>query len=384
MRIIPPTIYVRLRQEMAASRINKLLYSRNSHRFADGAATSYMNLEADRLKEERVKQESGSLDGVDSGMLNAFTMSRDQITDLRIDLEELYHYAVSLHLHLYSFFNPEKRLERERDDLVVLYFAATGYLERVFKLQRESKLHYVPYYVMQMALAAGFTLLKLLNSDLASKLPAEKGRQLVLQTVDALRKAKVWSNDLLDRFAEVLAQLWKESSRGRSSLHSMSQSPSLSNSGMSTMFHQHQQQHQRGHQQDHGQRRDSLGDEKDPLGLTIKTRMSMSVVFDCAWKWREQQVNGAAEQLENTVMTNPTNPDSSTNSTPPPGAAVENPAHTLPTFNPHINTLSMPLQLTNGMASANSFEMFDSVSWLLDTQPDWTYGSGNFGNDFGV
>lgn len=52
---------------MAASRINKLLYSANSHRFADGAATSYMSLEADRLKEERVKEERGSLDGVDNG-----------------------------------------------------------------------------------------------------------------------------------------------------------------------------------------------------------------------------------------------------------------------------------------------------------------------------
>jgi transcriptional regulatory protein LEU3 len=382
MLIIPPPIYVRLRQEMAASRINKLLYSRNSHRFADAAAASYMHLEADRLKEERGKHDSRNLDGVDSGMLSA-PSSRCQLTNFCADLEELYHHAVSLHLHLYSFFNPEKRLERERDDLVVLYFAACAYLERVFKLQLENKLHYVPYYVMQMALAAGFTLLKLLNSDLASKLPAEKGRQFVLQTVDALRKAKVWSNDLLDRFAEVLAQLWKESSRGRSSLHSMSQSPSLSNSGMSSMFHQQQQQ-LRAQQQDRDQRRDSLGNETDPLGLTIKTRMSMSVVFDCAWKWREQQVNGAAEQLENTILTNPTNPDSSTNSTPPPGAAVENPAHTLPAFNPHINTLSMPLQLTNGMASANSFEMFDSVSWLLDTQPDWTYGSGNFGNDFGV
>jgi transcriptional regulatory protein LEU3 len=97
---------------------------------------------------------------------------------------------------------------------------------------------------MQMALAAGFALLKLLNSDFASKLPADKGRQFVLQTVDALRKSKVWSNDLLDRFAEVLAQLWKESSRGRS-LHSLSQSPSLSNSGMNSMFNHHnQQQHQ--------------------------------------------------------------------------------------------------------------------------------------------
>ena len=67
MRIIPPTLFVRLRQEMAASRINKLLYSANSHRFAEGAATSYMSLEADRLKEERVKEENSSLDGVDSG-----------------------------------------------------------------------------------------------------------------------------------------------------------------------------------------------------------------------------------------------------------------------------------------------------------------------------
>lgn len=70
MRIIPPTLFVRLRQEMAASRINKLLYSVNSRRFADGAALSYMSLEADRLKEERVREQNGSLDGVDSGMFD--------------------------------------------------------------------------------------------------------------------------------------------------------------------------------------------------------------------------------------------------------------------------------------------------------------------------
>jgi transcriptional regulatory protein LEU3 len=59
MRIITPDLFVRLRQEMAASRINKLLYSTNSNRFEEGAATAYMTLEADRLKEDRK-----SLDGV--------------------------------------------------------------------------------------------------------------------------------------------------------------------------------------------------------------------------------------------------------------------------------------------------------------------------------
>jgi hypothetical protein len=65
MRIIPPDLFVRLRQEMAASRINKLLYSSNSYRFSESSATTYMNLEADRLKEER-----GVLDGVDNGRLH--------------------------------------------------------------------------------------------------------------------------------------------------------------------------------------------------------------------------------------------------------------------------------------------------------------------------
>jgi transcriptional regulatory protein LEU3 len=306
------------------------------------------------------------------------------LTDNQLELEELYHRAVSVHTHLYSFFVADPRLER-REDLVALYFAATGFLDRVFKLHRENKLLFVPYYIMQMSLAAGFALLKILNSDFASRLPSEQGRKYVLQTVDVLRKAKVWPNDLLDRFAEVLAQLWKESSRGRS-LHSMSQSPSVSNAGMPTFNHHLQpQQHSPVQQHHQTHRRNSSGLHDDPLGLIVRSRKSMSVVFDCVWRWREAQVSGAADQLDSTVMTNPTNPDSSSNSTPPPGVILENPAHSLPNFNPHLNTLSMPLQLPQGLASANSFEFFDSVSWMLDTQNDWNqYPAGGFGNDFGA
>jgi transcriptional regulatory protein LEU3 len=179
-------------------------------------------------------------------------------------LEELHHCAVTLHLHLYSFFNREARLER-RDDLVALYLAATSFLDRVFNLQRENRLMCAPYHIMQMALAAGFALLKLLNSDFAARLPTD-GRQYVLLTIEALRKSKVETNDLLDRFAEVLAQLWKESSRGRS-LHSMSQSPVVSNPGMPSMFNSQvqppQQQDQPGH------RRDSSG--KLPEGAQAAT-----------------------------------------------------------------------------------------------------------------
>jgi transcriptional regulatory protein LEU3 len=290
-----------------------------------------------------------------------------------------------LHLHLYSFFNSEQRLER-RDDLVALFYAATSFLDCTFQLQQGDRLKYAPYYVMQMALAAGFALVKLLNSGFAARLPFDQGRNYVLKTIDAMRKSKVMSNDLLDRLAEVLAQLWKESSRGRS-FHSMSQSPVVGGPNTALFHNQARPQSQPGP----GTRRESNGMLEDPLGLIIRSRMSLSVVFDCVWRWRESQVSGAAaaEQLDTTVMNNPTNPDSSTNSTPPPGTSmtmtIENQAHALPNFNPHLNTLSMPLQLPNGLASANSFEIFDPVSWMLESQNEWgnsNYGSGNFPHDF--
>jgi transcriptional regulatory protein LEU3 len=373
MRILPPTLYVRLRQEKAADRIGRQLYSTHPDR-TDEESIMYLNMQAERLKSERK-----SVDGVDNGMpARCYPI---QITDPPPELEELYHRAVSVHTHLHSFFIADPRLER-REDLVALYFAATGFLDRVFKLHRENKLLFVPYYIMQMSLAAGFALLKILNSDFASRLPSDQGRKYVLQTVDVLRKSKVWPNDLLDRFAEVLAQLWKESSRGRS-LHS--QSPSISNAGMATFTHNAQPQPHQSQNPPQIQRRDSSGLHDDMLGLIVRSRKSMSVVFDCVWRWREAQVSGAADQLDSTVITNPTNPDSSSNSTPPPGMLVENLAHGLPTFNPHLNTLSEPLALPQGLASANSFEFFDSVSWMLDTQNDWNqYPTSGFGTDFGA
>lgn len=359
---------------MAASRINKCLYATSGSKFVDKAALTYMDLERERLKEE-----NRQMDGVDTS--ESTSKHADTLLTSAAAFRELHHRAVNLHLHLYSFFDNEARLER-REDLVALYFAAASFLDSVFELQEERRLIYVPYFIMQMSLAAGFALLKLLNSDFAARLPFDQGKTYVLRTIDAMRKAKVVPNDLTDRLAEVLAQLWKESTRGRSSLHSnsMSQSPIVGNPNANpTLFGgQHQQQQQ--------QRRESTGMLEDPLGLIIRSRMSMSVVFDCVWRWRESQIHGAVEQLDSTVVNNPTNPDSSSNSSPPPGAIIENPAHTMPQFNPHLNTLSMPLQLPNGLTSANSFEIFDPVSWMLDVQNDWntSYGPNTFGGDFGA
>jgi transcriptional regulatory protein LEU3 len=63
MRILPPTLYVRLRQEKAADRIGRQLYSTHPDR-SDEERIIYLNMQAERLKAERK-----SVDGVDSGTL---------------------------------------------------------------------------------------------------------------------------------------------------------------------------------------------------------------------------------------------------------------------------------------------------------------------------
>ena len=103
-----------------------------------------------------------------------------------------------------------------------------------------------------MVIAAGFTLLKLLNSFFANHIDFAQGRSLFNRTIYAIRKISVRTNDLPSRLAEVLAQLWKSS--GAASRQMPNGNPTTDNS----------------------------------LQLKVKCRMSMSLVFDSVWRWREE------------------------------------------------------------------------------------------------
>lgn len=73
MRILPPTLFVRLRQERAADRIGRHLFSTNKS-WTEDAAIIYLNMEADRLKAERT-----SVDGVDHGVSGSCPIVRTVI-----------------------------------------------------------------------------------------------------------------------------------------------------------------------------------------------------------------------------------------------------------------------------------------------------------------
>ena len=103
-------------------------------------------------------------------------------------------------------------------------------------------------YILQIIVAAGFTLHKLLNSFFASRVDAKEGIGIFHQTIRAIRTISIIDNDLPARLAEVLAQLWRAGGAGAKGSES----------------------------------------RDDNLMLKVRCRMSMSLVFDSVWRWREE------------------------------------------------------------------------------------------------
>ncbi|KAJ5590551.1 hypothetical protein N7450_004523 [Penicillium hetheringtonii] len=209
-------------------------------------------------------------------------------------ITDLFLRASNLHLHLSAFFdNPSTKDYRER--LLSLYVATTSFLEVAMKLETEvgPVLSYAPYYIYQMMVAAGCTLLKLGKSFFAAHIDMEYTKNLFNRTIWAVRGVSVSSNDLPERLAEVLAQMWR-----------LSGSPQIT----------------------------SASDVDDSLRLRVRCRMSMSLLYDSVWRWREdartkgRNIEGLCTIVKQSsikygyanlceaYLKNPTNPDSTADS----------------------------------------------------------------------
>lgn len=177
-------------------------------------------------------------------------------------------------------------------------------------------------YIMQAVLAGGFTLMKLLNSFFAAQVDTVTGRTIFLQTVSALRSISVVQNDLPQRLAEVLAQLWQASGAGGQRLFD-----------------------------ENGVKRDV----DDSLQIKIRCRMSMSLVYDSIWRWKERF--GAMRNLDHMVE-HPTQPDD-----PPPSNGQDVPG----TVGDHLPIPADADLSAFGWDNAyGSNAPFDSLGWALD------------------
>lgn len=283
-------------------------------------------------------------------------------TYLAVDL--LYLDIAALHFRLTAFFDSASATTYW-SDLSALYVAASSLLNTFLALppgldmSATSPTHsateapaspFATNYIMQMVLAAGFALLKLLNSFFASQVDIVTGRTLFLQTVSALRNISVLRNDLPQRLAEVLAQLWQASGAG-------------------------------GHQRlfdDNGSLRK---DADTSLQLKVRCRMSVSLIFDSVWRWKEQF--GAVRNLDSMVE-HPTEPDglvaagASAAGGGGGGSAIGTAVMVAPDASAGVSLVpDVDLGLDGWDSAFAGNAPFDSLGWALDGFLELPLGSGD-------
>ena len=161
-----------------------------------------------------------------------------------VAINTLYLRAAALHQHLSVFFDSPDTVAY-RENLLGLWEATKTFLEGCFTLDTSvgNVIIYATNYILQMIIAAAFTLLKLLNSFFASFIDLEYGKNLFTRTIATIRKISVMREDLPSRLAEVLAQMWRAGQQGNFT---------------------------------------------SSLEIRVRCRMSMSLVYDSVWRWREE------------------------------------------------------------------------------------------------
>lgn len=207
----------------------------------------------------------------------------------------LYLRATALHLRLSALFSPPS-LPTYKTDLVKLHHATIALLDACLNLESSMivgsseggpsiagiNLTHVPNYIFQMVLAAGFVLHKLKNTNRHHRDALNVDNDRFSKTILAIRTISVSSNDLPDRLAEVLAQLWKSSRAASGTFRT-------DNGQMFSVD-------QRGGDDDRREGKDAN------LQLKVRCRMSMSLVYDSVWRWRED-VQAKGQRIESKYLT---------------------------------------------------------------------------------
>ena len=263
--VLPDIIQDRLLIEQFVDKVTEMLYSN---------CNDPLGLSNDNERVHLVKflaQEFDELEIKLSGDRSPITM--------------VYLRAAAMHLRLSVFFAaPQVRSYNE--DLMKLYIATTSFLEAGLSLDQSGgtsvaasgsysissvSLVYGTNYIFQMMLAAGFALFKLRNSHFAQQgyVDLEYTKDIFLRTIWAIRNISAAPNDLPQRLAEVLAQVWK-SGRFFNTSQIQENSNAYTGNALSST---------------------SSASTDEALQLKVKCRNSMSLVYDSVWRWREEYMS---------------------------------------------------------------------------------------------
>ncbi|KAK6355573.1 hypothetical protein TWF696_004673 [Orbilia brochopaga] len=193
-------------------------------------------------------------------------------------LHRIYLLCARLHLRSFHLFESPTTSSASTNRIINLYGAAESLVTHILKIEEETGgvIDYCPVYIYQMFTSAAFMMLKVLRSSYFNRyLDVEAGIKGFNAALGALRNISVADNDLPARMADVLTQLWECGSLGLDRTSTAGGSADGSVSGAISI----------------AEKDESVeGGETLHAGwdLRIRSRMSMSVVYDSLWKWREQ------------------------------------------------------------------------------------------------
>lgn len=254
---------------------------------------------------------------------------------MSLAVDVLYLKTAQLHLRLTAFFD-KPQSPNYLTDLRHVYIAAAALLQHVSDMSMDQFV-YVPRYIEQMMLAAGATLMKILNSFFAPHVDIVHGKTLFSRAVNHLRKLSVRSNDLPQRLAEVMAQLWSSSNAMEQKLFA-----------------------------DDGQGGGIARVADESLQLKVRCRSSLSVLYDAIWRWRERVGQPGQDSLAQAAEHPTALPaDTHARNTPQPPNGL--PVGAMPAPSDNLG-LGAPNAL-DGMDWGSPFggnAVFDPLSWALD------------------
>ncbi len=181
----------------------------------------------------------------------------DANADRRIARSQIYLSAARIHLHSFYLLD-DPCVEGYMDRIGTLYQSAYNFVAQSLAIDQEDEasLHHWPFFCYQMFVSASCVILRVLkNGHFDAAVDVDSGKALLNSAILALRKMSVANNDLPARLSDVIAFLYSQ--RGI---------------------------------------RGVPGDPPHSLRPRVLNRLSMSVVYDSLWEWREHfRVNRSTE-----------------------------------------------------------------------------------------
>ncbi|TVY46941.1 Regulatory protein [Lachnellula occidentalis] len=250
MSLTPRSLNLEIRLASIVGRMNSVLFEYNFDDLQNKPqAAPSMMLDVFEAQLSELDRESSELTGkiLSISSQSSKRISRLTISTSETDLEALYLQIARLQLRIYYLRCPED--EMFSLNLTKIYTTAIQVIEMTGRLDSEINLaSFCPHQIYRMSALAASVLLRILKTRISTYIRDQQaGKVSYFQEIALLRKMSVHNNDMPGRMAGIFAQLWTSQKAFK-----------------------------------------PKGDGIASPEVRIQSRLSMSLLHDTMWWWREE------------------------------------------------------------------------------------------------